>query len=533
MSRRTIFRTIWGLLLLLLGGAEVLCSVAKAQSTPAMPQRDTLARAIEERQRATHLWIAPYYSTALLHPLQYDSSLSQTIIALSSRDNKGRESLSEGTRQTPFSIQYRSLYHLDSATSVWGNASYTTSRAERVAGRESADYSLTAPYTSADTIGGFLHSEQYAFSGGYSHSFSPLWRWGVEGAYSAYQKSRDRDPRVLNSVGDLLLKAGIGYKWHSHTIGLEIGGRIYKQVHQMSFLNPKGAQFVLNVLGFDEYSLRFAGNAEAKAFNGHGYSIGLDYTPIARQGFFATAYYRSLGIEYTLKGRNELRLAYLQTHNINLTGSYLSTPCPLSWGISNSIELEGRRGDEYVYGLQEGIFYPLVAVQRGNYQRYFIANDLKGLLSLSTKRDRWEFLPAVRVEALYSKRKVSKAHEELLHLSPRLRVHYHHRPKYIPNLVVRAEGLLQHRFCLKEQLHFGALPEDAFYHPCSKKLRTIVSHNHHLQTINRTDIEASLRGEYLLPSARVAICMESRVAFQHLLGRVAPSGWAAVAGILF
>ena len=498
--------------------------------------QDSLQRAIEEHHWAYQNLIAPHYEAPSLLALQYATSLSSVETLFSSRRGAGISPLAEGASRSQFQINCTSLFHLDSLSSVWGRATYISASSQNVQGRETAHYPLTAPYTSIDTIGGFLDGECYTFSGGYSHAFPTRWRWGIEGGYEAYQESRDRDPRVLNTSGDLTIKTGLSYKFPSYYLGLSLSGRIYKQVHQMSFMNPLGAQFVFNLLGFDEYSLRFLGNAEAKAFNAYGYGVEGDLLPVEKkqgQQFFATAKYHYLGMEFTLKNRNELRLSYLRQHRLNLTVSYLSTTPWGVWALSNRFDLERRFGDESVYGMQEGISYPLLSVESKNYRSLYLRDDLEGVFSFQSRRALWELLPSVRFELFQQERKSSGALEQYSHLTPGVSLRCRHAIDRQLRFALRAQVGLEHRFSLRDALLFGPLPVDEFYHPFTKKLRSLAEMNHKIQVMNQAHIKTSLGGEYLLPSRQASLYAQTSAALCSVSRRVTLYKLQVSLGLLF
>ena len=498
--------------------------------------QDSLQRAIEEHHWAYQNLIAPHYDVPSLLALQYATSLSSVETLFSSRRGAGISPLAEGASRSQFQINCTSLFHLDSLSSVWGRATYMSASSQNVQGRETAHYPLTAPYISIDTIGGFLDGECYTFSGGYSHAFPSRWRWGIEGGYEAYQESRDRDPRVLNTSGDLTIKTGGSYKFPSYYLGLSLSGRIYKQVHQMSFMNPLGAQFVFNLLGFDEYSLRFLGNAEAKAFNAYGYGVEGDLLPVEKkqgQQFFATAKYHYLGMEFTLKNRNELRLSYLHQHRLNLTVSYLlRTPLGV-WALSNRFDLERRFGDESVYGMQEGISYPLLSVESKNYRSLYLRDDLEGVFSFQSRRALWELLPSVRFEFFQQERKSSGALEQYSHLTPGVSLRCRHAIDRQHRFTLRPQVGLEHRFALRDVLLFGSLPVDEFYHPFTKNLRSLAELNHKIQVMNQTHIKASLGGEYLLPSRQASLYAQTNAALCYFSSRVTLYKLQVSLGLLF
>ena len=467
--------------------------------------QDSLQRAIEEHHWAYQNLIASHYEVPSLLALQYATSLSSVETLFSSRRGAGISPLAEGTSRSQFQINCTSLFHLDSLSSVWGRATYMSASSQN-------------------------------FSGGYSHAFPSRWRWGIEGGYEAYQESRDRDPRVLNTSGDLTIKTGISYKFPLYYLGLSLSGRIYKQVHQMSFMNPLGAQFVFNLLGFDEYSLRFLGNAEAKAFNAYGYGVEGDLLPVEKkhgQQFFATAKYHYLGMEFTLKNRNELRLSYLHQHRLNLTVSYLSTTPLGVWALSNRFDLERRFGDESVYGMQEGISYPLLSVESKNYRSLYLRDDLEGVFSFQSRRALWELLPSVRFELFRQERKSSGALEQYSHLTPGVSLRCRHAMGRQLRFALRAQVGLEHRFSLRDVLLFGPLPIDEFLHPFTKKLRSLAEMNHKIQVMNQTHIRTSLGGEYLLPSRQASLYAQTSAALYYFSSRVTLYKLQVSLGLLF
>ncbi len=533
-----MFRIVWVLIFFLLGGISRVSSWAQEGAYPHRDQEreseDTLIQAVEARVQAYRTFVTPHYTSPALLSGQYETSLSQVSLSWDTWHHENLVPKDQGTHFSPFSVQSASLIHLSSSTSIWGRASYTYAHREGVEGRESAHFDLTAPYVSVDTIGGNFDSECYAFSGGYSHRLVSGWRWGVEGAYEAFQERRARDPRVLNNVGDLHLKTALGYSLPTRVVALSLGARIYKQVHQMDFLNPKGAQYVFNHYGFDEYSLRFGGNTEAKAFNAYGWDIRGDLQPRSSNGFFATLDYRHLSVEYTLKSRNELRLSLLSKHRASLSLSYRSTHLSsFSWAIANHLEVEAKRGDEYLYGMQDGLTYPLLAVQEANYGQWFVSEALQGLLSLERPYGRWEILPTMALDFVRSERRQSLAKEQFTLLRPQISVRYHQFLRNHPRLVLRAEVSLEQRIPLEDLLRFGTLPMSDFHRPFLEKFRALSVRNHKLQTVPQTYIAPSLRIEYAFPKSKMVLYAQSRVAICYQQYHLQRQLIHAMVGLLF
>ena len=69
-----------------------------------------------------------------------------------------------------FSAKTTSFFPYDSTRTLWGNASYKNQELRKVRWNESVDSDLLYPYFTADAVGGDLHSEQYAFMGGFANN---------------------------------------------------------------------------------------------------------------------------------------------------------------------------------------------------------------------------------------------------------------------------------------------------------------------------------------------------------------------------
>ena len=108
----------------------------------------------------------------------------------------------EGTGLSEGQLNIATLVRLDSLSAVRGKVRYANGVKRGVLWNSSSDYSTLYPYVMADTVGGDLRKEEYAFSGGYT-ARRGRFHWGVEGAYRALHEYRQADPRPRNIVSDL------------------------------------------------------------------------------------------------------------------------------------------------------------------------------------------------------------------------------------------------------------------------------------------------------------------------------------------
>ncbi len=119
------------------------------------------------------------------------------------------------------------------------------------------------PYITADSIGGDLSTEEYAFGGGYARR---LGRFAValRGDYRAGQEYRQVDPRPHNVVSDFTLRFGGGIEWQRHTLLADFAWRLYKQNQRISFQNETNIVRELFMTGLGSYLPRYSGSPRAR-----------------------------------------------------------------------------------------------------------------------------------------------------------------------------------------------------------------------------------------------------------------------------
>ena len=138
----------------------LLLSPARAQD------RDTTATA-EHRNGWTNILGNALHNPAFMHAA-YTTSLSEMYLSMSYGQASRPLQAEEGDGHTLGNIAVSSYLKLSPNTTVWGGASYQTGRKRNIRFNSTSDYDQLYPYVMADTIGGDLQNEQYAFSGGYT-----------------------------------------------------------------------------------------------------------------------------------------------------------------------------------------------------------------------------------------------------------------------------------------------------------------------------------------------------------------------------
>lgn len=103
-----------------------------------------------------------------------------------------------------------SYLRLDEQSVVTAGASYERGRTDNVRWNSTADYRLLRPFVLADSVGGDLSTEEYAFRGAYVRRDGRI-NYGIGINYRARHEFRQIDPRPHNIVNDLTGTIGAGF----------------------------------------------------------------------------------------------------------------------------------------------------------------------------------------------------------------------------------------------------------------------------------------------------------------------------------
>ena len=172
-------------------------------------ERDSLSllRTIAEYEALPAKWIETVYTNPATRYYQHCTSLTRISL--------------NGVYGTEGAADVSSWIKLSDRTRLWGNARYTTGKETGVVWNETADFELLYPYVMADSIGGDLSLQEYAFTGGYSGR-ARKFTWGIEGSYRAALEYRNRDPRPKNIVSDLDFAGGGSVRLDKYVVGISI-----------------------------------------------------------------------------------------------------------------------------------------------------------------------------------------------------------------------------------------------------------------------------------------------------------------------
>lgn len=185
-----------------------------------------------------------------------------------------------------------SYLRLDEQSVVTAGASYERGRTDNVRWNSTADYRLLRPFVLADSVGGDLSTEEYAFRGAYVRRDGRI-NYGIGINYRARHEFRQVDPRPHNIVNDLTGTIGAGFSTDRSLIALTARGRIYKQSQEVGFFDERGANTVEFLMtGLGNYFARYVGGEDQSLFyKGKGYALSLTAVPSRTCGWSALLQY--------------------------------------------------------------------------------------------------------------------------------------------------------------------------------------------------------------------------------------------------
>lgn len=239
-----------------------------------------------------------------------------------------------------------SYQRLDDRSAVWADARYVRGSRRNVCWNSTADYLLLYPHVMADSTGGDLSTEEYAFGGGYVRR-AGRFVLALRGDYRAGQEYRQVDPRPHNVVSDFTLKLGIGVELPEYLVSLDVQGRLYKQDQQVAFYDPRGAnatEWFMTGLGefFYRYSSDLKASDRATTYDGKGYLLAAQLTPLRDKRWFARGEFSNFSADRLYTPQNSIPVSNLTLRQTTLTAAYRGD----RWSIRAGGGYELRRGTE-------------------------------------------------------------------------------------------------------------------------------------------------------------------------------------------
>jgi hypothetical protein len=301
---------------------------------------------------------------AILTALVTDTA--RTDVFLAGQFGQGTQML-EGRQTAGFAVKAQSVYDINAVSRVFGEASYTWQDCKQTRGVDNADYRMTAPYWTVDTIGGDMRREIYYFRGGYRMLKNHvLWHAALQ--FRAEQSYRMRDPRAKNKVSDLRIEAGIGYQWKRYALSLMAYGGRYKQNNEIRFYSELGETTIYHMANDTEPYARFSSNNKVSYYTGYRAGVGLQVLPTT--GFMAGVQYDWFKFTKELTINTQVPIVRLQTHTLSAQFGYVAK----SWRVHGTVGMEMKRGEQYLYGDNANNYYELLLITQNYSKNYLFAN---------------------------------------------------------------------------------------------------------------------------------------------------------------
>lgn len=279
--------------------------------------------------------------------------------------------LVEGKQTGGFEVKAQSVYDINTTSRVFGEASYRWSDYKATTYVDNADFRLTSPYLTVDTLGGDMRREVYSFYGGYRMLKNNI-IWHAALGFRAEQSYRMRDPRAKDKVSDLRIEAGIGYKYSDrYALYLMAYGGRYKQTNEVRFYSELGETTIYHMVTETEPYSRFSSNNKISYYSG--YRAGTSVSLLPTTGFLASLSYDWIRFTKELTINTEVPINRMNIHTVSAQLGYIG---PM-WRVVGSAGLEMKRGEIYLYGDNSNNYYQLLLISP-NYKRNSVLADLYG-----------------------------------------------------------------------------------------------------------------------------------------------------------
>lgn len=291
---------------------------------------------------------------------------ARTDLSLSGQFGRGTQII-EGTQTGGFAVNAQSVYDINKESRVFGDASYQWQNSQQTRYVDNADFRMTAPYLTIDTLGGDMRRETYSFYGGYRMLRNHI-LWHAALRFRAEQSYRMRDPRAKNKVTDLCAEASVGYQWTRYALSLHAYGGRYKQNNEIRFYSELGETTIYHMVNDTEPYARFSSNNKVSYYGGYRAGIGLQLLPT--QGFIAGVQYDWFHFVKELLINTQVPIASLNTHTLTAQFGYVAT----HWRVLATAGIEFKRGNQYLYGDNANNYYQLLLISPNYKRNTMIAN---------------------------------------------------------------------------------------------------------------------------------------------------------------
>jgi len=267
-------------------------------------------------------------------------------------------------------------------SAVRGGVSYQRGYKKNVCWNTSSDFELLYPYVLADSVGGKLQMEQYAFYGAWA-GHAGDWTLGAEGNYRALHEYRDVDPRPRNISSDFKARFSAAHPFHSYLAGINLSYRKYHQSQSVSFYDRSGANTVeMHFTGLGTTFARFTSptSNSSTRYKGHGFEASLLLQPLDGKRLYAGLSYNLTNFRRLLINQNEVPITDLLVQEVSAFSAYSWQKNVFKAALEGELSYELRQGTENIIDNgKTGIYEKLADLTM--YRNRVISLDVKSALS--------------------------------------------------------------------------------------------------------------------------------------------------------
>lgn len=251
----------------------------------------------------------------------------------------------EGDGVLAGAFRARSYLRIDGRSAASAGASYERGRTNNIRWNSTADYQLLRPYVLADSVGGDLTTEEYAFDGRYMRRDGRI-SYGAGIDYRARHEWRQSDPRPHNIVNDIEGTLSAGWNADSYLFAVSVRGRIYKQTQALKSFDTKGANAVEYLMtGLGSYVDRYYGSEEMSLlYKGRSYGARFTVVPTGAAGWAAAVDYERFRMEPLFSKLNYVAAGRLVRQTLSAAARYCGTRATVAFDA----DYELRQGFENV-----------------------------------------------------------------------------------------------------------------------------------------------------------------------------------------
>lgn len=294
------------------------------------------------------------------------------------------------------SVKVGSLIRLQGQSAVKAGAEYSRGVKRNVLWNSTSDFELLYPNVMADTVGGNLQKEQYAFHGAWSKILGKA-HIGVYGGYRALHEFRQVDPRPRSVTSDLNAALTGGLLAGDYAVDLTGAVRIYKQSQDVSFYDPLGANTSeIHFTGLGSHFERFdgAGDFTSSRYVGHGWEASASLIPRRGDGWTGLAFYNSLGIECRLASNNDVPITDLWVQRLGGAAGYRHLSGGVKWSVLAQACYELRQSSENIIGTGKNNEYAVLG-SLTMYRNRILSAGLEGAVEVPTEAGTLSFEPVI------------------------------------------------------------------------------------------------------------------------------------------